>query len=241
MIKAITFDLWQTLISEKPEEEEMRRGIRFSRMLAVLNGAGYHPALDSLKAAYRASGEWLKEVWKQDRDVSTHEQVEFIVRHLNLGIILKPQESERLEEAFMSPIQDIPPVVLPGAWEAVQGLADSGYPLGLICNTGRTPGQALRPLLEGMGLGRNFQTLAFSDELKIRKPDPTIFRMVLKQMKVNPEEAVHVGDIAETDVAGAKRAGMLALHLVRDGSAGSPEADGCIQSVAEVPEWVQGR
>jgi putative hydrolase of the HAD superfamily len=241
MIRAITFDLWQTLISEKPEEEEKRRSIRFTRMLAVLNGSGYHATLESLKAAYKASGEWLREVWAEDKDVSTREQVNYIASHLDGKLNLTDPEWGQLVKAYLSPIADIPPVVFPDAIEALQALEDSGYPLGLVCNTGRTPGKALRPILDKMGLGRAFHAMDFSDELKIRKPDPAIFHNVLEKLEVSPGEAVHVGDLAETDVAGAKRTGMLALHLVRDGSAGSPEADGRIQSLAEVTEWVKGR
>jgi len=64
---------------------------------------------------------------------------------------------------------------------------------------------------------------------------------VLADLQTSPEQAVHVGDIAETDVAGAKRAGLLALHLVRDGSKPSPEADGVLRSAAEVPDWIANR
>jgi len=241
MIRVITFDLWQTLISENPGDEEKRRSIRFERMLALLKGLGSESTLEALQQGYHACGEWLKEVWKQDRDVSTRDQVQFVIDQLDAGLRLTRPEWARLEEAYVSPIRDLPPVVLPGARETLTSLTAAGYRLGLICNTGRTPGQVLRPLLGRLGLEHAFQAMAFSDELGIRKPDPVIFCRVMKQLKANPGEAVHVGDIAETDVAGAKRAGMMALHLVRNGSGGSLEADGIIEGVGEVPEWVKGR
>ena len=241
MIRAVTFDLWQTLITEKPEEEERRRILRYERMLALLNELGKPSTLGALEEAYRACGEWLHEVWKENKDVSTRDQVDFVLRRLDKDPRLSQTDWERLEEAYVSPIRDIPPVALPGAREALRTLSLAGVCLGLICNTGRTPGRVLRPLLEGMGLRAYFNAMAFSDELRVRKPDERIFMKVLTDLQTRPEQAVHVGDIAETDVAGAKRAGLLALHLVRDGSKPSPEADGVLRSAAEVPDWIANR
>ena len=140
MIRAVTFDLWQTLITEKPEEEERRRILRYERMLALLNELGKPSTLGALEEAYRACGEWLHEVWKENKDVSTRDQVDFVLRRLDKDLRLSKTDWERLEEAYVSPIRDIPPVALPGTREALRTLSLAGVCLGLICNTGRTPG-----------------------------------------------------------------------------------------------------
>ena len=54
----------------------------------------------------------------------------------------------------------------------------------------------------------------------ISKPNPDIFRFALADAGVNPTEAVHVGDIYEADVLGARRAGMKGVLIDRDGSQG---------------------
>jgi putative hydrolase of the HAD superfamily len=46
------------------------------------------------------------------------------------------------------------------------------------------------------------------DETGVRKPDPAPFKMILKRLKVNPEEAIMVGDWAERDIVGAAKIGM---------------------------------
>jgi putative hydrolase of the HAD superfamily len=45
----------------------------------------------------------------------------------------------------------------------------------------------------------------------ISKPDKRIFQLTLNQLKIKPQEAIHVGDWYYSDVIGAERAGMEAL------------------------------
>jgi putative hydrolase of the HAD superfamily len=45
------------------------------------------------------------------------------------------------------------------------------------------------------------------------KPDPRIFAAALAQAKARPQEAVHVGDMLSSDIAGAQAAGITAIHL----------------------------
>ena len=108
------------------------------------------------------------------------------------------------------------PDITPGAVEAVRELRARGLRLGLISNTGRTPGRVLRRLLEDADLLPCFDVLVFSDEARVRKPAAAIFRRVLDQTRVDPARAVHVGDDAVSDVAGARGAGMRAIHFVPD-------------------------
>jgi putative hydrolase of the HAD superfamily len=49
------------------------------------------------------------------------------------------------------------------------------------------------------------------------KPDPAAFRAALATAGCAPDEAVHVGDSEENDVAGARAAGVRAVLLRRDG------------------------
>jgi putative hydrolase of the HAD superfamily len=49
------------------------------------------------------------------------------------------------------------------------------------------------------------------------KPDPTIFRVVLEKLGVEPSAAVMVGDSLEDDIGGARALGMDAYLVDRDG------------------------
>lgn len=59
-----------------------------------------------------------------------------------------------------------------------------------------------------------------SAEAGARKPDPAIFAAALELAGCGPDEAVHVGDTAEEDVAGARAAGIRPLLIDRRGTGG---------------------
>ena len=76
--------------------------------------------------------------------------------------------------------------------------------------------------------------MVFSNEAGIRKPNKEIFLGTLERMRVMPEEAMHVGDDSETDVAGAKNAGMKGILLLVPGR--DQERSGADFVVSELSE-----
>jgi putative hydrolase of the HAD superfamily len=100
-----------------------------------------------------------------------------------------------------------------GAAETLQALTDAGIRRGLVCDTGFTPGRVVRSILEEKGLLQHLEVLCFSDEVGVPKPGNEIFAKALAELGVaRPPEAVHVGDLRRTDIAGARDIGM---HGVR--------------------------
>jgi putative hydrolase of the HAD superfamily len=113
-----------------------------------------------------------------------------------------------------------------GASELLGSLKEKGLSLAIISNTGRTGGTFFRGLLEAYGLAQYFDTMVFSNEAGIRKPNKEIFLGTLEQLGVSPEDAIHVGDDSDTDVVGAKGAGMKGILLLvrgRDPDRGDPD------------------
>lgn len=86
-----------------------------------------------------------------------------------------------------------------------------GLKLGVVSNWD----SRLRGIAEGLGLAKLVDFLVISAEAGVRKPDPGIFRLALEKAGVRPEEALHVGDLAEEDVLGAQRAGVRAALIER--------------------------
>lgn len=80
------------------------------------------------------------------------------------------------------------------------------YPLALISNFDHAP--TARQLLHAGKVAEFFRQIVISDEHGWRKPHPRIFEDTLKALKVEPEDALFVGDSPVDDVAGAKRIGM---------------------------------
>jgi putative hydrolase of the HAD superfamily len=90
---------------------------------------------------------------------------------------------------------------------------------------------ALPAVLERCGLGAGLDAVVSSAAAGARKPSPAIFERALAIAGCSPEQAVHVGDTPEEDLAGAQAAGMRAL-LIRRGGGGD------VASLTEVAELV---
>jgi putative hydrolase of the HAD superfamily len=215
MIDTVTFDLWNTLISNSPLDNHRYRRKRVEGIHRILKQNGLNVKFDDLTLAYDKGFEKCNQTWRKNLDLSTEEQLEIIFEFLGdekskeIPLNLMPE----LTEAFVSPILDEPPQLIEGVPEMLRWTKTENYRVGLICNTGRTPGRTIRILLEQLGLINYFDVTTFSNELRIRKPDPRIFLYTLSQLKSQPKNSVHVGDIVELDVLGAKNAGMISIHF----------------------------
>jgi putative hydrolase of the HAD superfamily len=88
---------------------------------------------------------------------------------------------------------------------------------------------SLGAVLERCGLAADLDGAVSSAEAGARKPDPAIFSPALLLARCGPEEAVHVGDTPEEDLAAARAAGIRALLIDREGG-------GDVSSLAEVAE-----
>jgi putative hydrolase of the HAD superfamily len=106
----------------------------------------------------------------------------------------------------------------PSSWRLYEDVVDTlgalrgrGLKLGIVSNWD----SRLRGIAEGLGLSELVDFLVVSAEAGVRKPDPGIFRLALEKAGVRPEEALHVGDLAEEDVLGAQRAGVRPALIER--------------------------
>ena len=105
---------------------------------------------------------------------------------------------------------------LSGAREAVERLAED-HRLAVVTNGGPS---MQREKLAALGLDGAFEAVVFAGYDTAPKPDPEPFRRALRALSVDPERAVHVGNSRESDVAGARAAGVRSAWL-----AGTPTPD----------------
>jgi putative hydrolase of the HAD superfamily len=180
-----------------------------------LSREGIAVDVEGVGRAYDTVGGRLEEVWAICRDLGSRGQVRLLLENLGLDGAVPADGAlmDALEEAYCLPILSVLPVPSAGALDVLRALSSRGLVLGLVCNTGRTPGKMLRQVLDRLGLLPYLRVLTFSDEVGLRKPHPEIFRRTLTALRVAPAEAVHIGDDARTDVAGAQAVGMRAIHL----------------------------
>jgi HAD superfamily hydrolase (TIGR01509 family) len=95
-------------------------------------------------------------------------------------------------------------VVAPGAADALDRLRAAGVGLVLVSNAAAD----LPEFLGELGLARRFDHLVVSGIVGIEKPDPGIFREALRVCGADPANVIHVGDLYEIDVVGARSAGI---------------------------------
>ena len=86
---------------------------------------------------------------------------------------------------------------------------------------------ALPSVLQDVGLLGLLDAVITSAAVGARKPDARVFRAALEAAGCSAAEALHVGDSAAEDVAGARAAGIRALRIDRSGG-------GDVASLAEV-------
>lgn len=100
-------------------------------------------------------------------------------------------------------------IVLPGVRAALVRFRTLGLRTVVVSNANGT----LRAKLHRLGLDRLVDHVLDSDEVGVEKPDPRIFQIALEAAGVSAVAAVHVGDMYEVDVVGARAAGIHAVMV----------------------------
>lgn len=93
-----------------------------------------------------------------------------------------------------------------------------GYLTGVVTNA-IFPASLIDVRVNALGLSGYIDAVVSSADVGLAKPDAGPFLKALELLRVDPHEALFVGDRAETDVAGARAAGMRAVLLERRGRA----------------------
>lgn len=233
MIKAITFDFWQTLYADSPELNGERQAMRTNRCHQFLAEKGYNFTSAEVDAGFQVAYNLVTEMWHQHKGVT----VEACILRLLERLRINPARSavdglvQLTGEAFL----DTPPVLIPFLTTVLPRLSTK-YQLGIISDTGLTPSRFLRRLLEKDDLLQYFAAQTFSDETTHTKPEVIQFHSTLRGLNVQPGEAVHIGDLVRTDIVGAKNAGMKAVRFsgVTVGEADSELSDAVLDDYRQL-------
>lgn len=100
----------------------------------------------------------------------------------------------------------------PGVLETLMTLA-KGYRLAALSDA---QSQWALPELRTVALQSFFESVIVSGDLGYRKPDPRIFALAFKRLKLEPKETLFVGNDMYRDVYGAQQAGMQAVYFATD-------------------------
>jgi putative hydrolase of the HAD superfamily len=141
---------------------------------------------------------------------------------------------EQLTEALLDSLRFTP---FPDAAPVLATLRRAGLRLAVVSNWDCS----LRMVLAQLGLAAAVDTVVVSAEVGARKPDPAIYREALERLRCDAERAMFVGDSLDTDVCGARAAGLRALLLDRQAVAAEPDAVERVFSLTELLERVEAR
>jgi HAD superfamily hydrolase (TIGR01549 family) len=229
MIKAVSFDFYNTLVRFWPPLEEIQQ--------AACHELGLTVQEEDITRGY-AVADVLFNRENEDRPLSKRsdkERLEFFGRYEQLiletsGIPVSMDLAQRVWKMAMSIPKDFVP--FHDSVPVLDQLRESGYQVGVITNLRRD----LDELCQRVGLSPYLDFTVGSEEVGIEKPHPPIFMAALEKVGVSPEEVLHVGDQVRSDVMGAEGVGMKAILIDRSGY--TPESEGCltISSLSELPK-----
>ena len=202
MKKLVTFDLWETLIIDTPDERAQRRLRRIELVRREFARLGLSYTTDQMTAAYDSSWEDVRPLWNKRMDCDIADQVTALLGRLGAPEdALRPADAEQVISVFIQPFFELKPHFLEGAATTVDAARRAGFTIGLISNTGRTPGWALKQFLDEGGVGEMFDFMVFSNETRTRKPGSAIFHYAAGRAGI--ASGLHIGDSYSADVEGA--------------------------------------
>lgn len=213
MIKAIIFDCWDTLFGNP--SQKIHPFSRFAERIGK-----------SLQ-----DYEFLKSFEKHFM-LEKHNHLETPIKELLDELKIKSTEKligelkEILEEALSSP------KAFPETLKVLNELKKK-YKLGLISNTFY---QSFERLEDKFKVNKKFDVILKSYETKMLKPNPKIFEMMIKTLKVDKNEALMVGDSLKDDVQAAEKFGIGGILIDRKNK--YPEYPNRITSLEQLGEFL---
>jgi putative hydrolase of the HAD superfamily len=223
MIRAVIFDLDNTLV----DFFRMKR-LATKAAVAAMVDAGldmkFKDAEDAINRIYDTEGIEFQEVF--DRFL-TERYGEIRHKLLAAGVVAY----RKAREAAL--------VLYPHVTSTLTTLVKRGIKLAVL--TDAPPKQAWLRLCY-LNLHHLFDAVITSEEAGAKKPSPLPFRLTLETLKVEPQQALMVGDWPERDMVGAKGVGIrtvFAKYGDRWGVAASG-ADYDIDDIAELLTIIQG-
>jgi 2-haloalkanoic acid dehalogenase type II len=219
-IRAVLFDLGGTLVDERDYDAWAELARRFYFDLDP----------DAMTHAFQ---EVEREVDAQppdgDRDALI---VEFWRRVLARAA--GKEVTSAVAEKFVRAVRtaDLPVRLFSDTRRCLEELRSARRELGVVSNSSSEA--TVRRILDRVGILDYFSRVVSSGTEGVAKPDPEIFHRALRRMNVRAEETLFVGNLAFTDAKAARRAGLHAVWLNREGT-GFGDDPPEIMSLLEVP------
>jgi len=243
-LKAITFDLWDTIVHDDSDEPKRKaQGLRSKKaerrhlLWEALNRQSPLPEA-AVTLAYDVGDAAFNRVWHDQHVTWTiGERLQVILK--GLGRTLPEAEFTRVVQAHEEMEVAIRPDLVPGIAEALRAL-HGRYKTCVVSDAIVSPARCLKRLLESYDLARHFDGFVFSDIVGHSKPHRAMFEDAARQMGVTLPEIVHIGDRDHNDVKGPQKLGMKAILFTatRPADRDNTTADAICDRHADLPAIV---
>jgi len=235
-VRAVSFDCWNTLLREG--DFEAARAARTAALVEAAGRRGVELAPEQAAGAIRGAHERHLRLWRQGVGSGAEEMAAWSLETVGLADpALAGPLGRRFAEAGLAGRVE----TLDGAGETLERLASRGVRIALVCDTGFSPGAVVRRMLQGLGLLEPLEVQVFSNEIGVPKPHRSLFEAALRPLAVAAGEALHVGDLRPTDVAGGRGFGMgtVRIRAAFDDRSELPDADAVVDSHAALLDLLE--
>ena len=207
----LVFDLYGTLVDIHTEEDD-----RVWEKTAFYFGFyGAHYTGPELKAAFQAAMRAREaragQSYECFPDLPFEETMADLFRAKG---VVENADSLGINAAQLFRISSLDYIKLyPHALEALAKLRKAGYRLWLLSNA-----QAIFTAYELrlLGLGEQLDGIYLSSNYKCRKPDLRFYQALIDERHLDVSKTMMIGNDRQTDIAGAKAAGMATLYMHTD-------------------------
>lgn len=214
MIKAVIFDLDNTLLDfKKMKEHGVRAAIR-AMIEAGLN-CDEEEAYEFIFEIYHRKGWEYQLIFD---DFIKYKTGEISNKLLAAAIVAY----RRAKEASL--------LVYPNVRHTLIHLIKHGIKIAVVSDA---PGREAWMRIYYLNLHHVFDIVLTFDETKVHKPSRVPFKMALKQLDINPDEAIMVGDWPERDVVGASQVGIKTI-FARYGDTADVKSSGADWEVDDI-------
>ena len=229
-IKAIGFDLFNTLITLEPTTLDAAMSNLFSSLL----DSGFFLRDKPFMDAYgQAALKHIKESRKTGKE--THNRYWLSEALYTQGYPTSPDDpriAKGVEAYFTAFFHGCR--LIPDTKDMLRSLKKK-YRLGLLTNFTHPP--AVLKIIDALGLEPYFDVVLISGELGYRKPHPLVFRSLTDLLKVKKHQLIYVGDDPEPDIIGAWRAGLQPVWTTCVQDQKIPVARGIFSTGDDTPDF----
>ena len=242
--RAVLFDLGQTLLEYPGNTHEFWRGFleeRLADMRAMLKDMGLQ--VDEAADAFVERA--MDVVWPERKVNMSGKSWPFADRMRALLSAYGREsctdaECEALADAFYEPIGQATSRY-PETLGVLEVLRERGIAMAIISNAPwDVPGRLLRGDMRRWGIEEFFDAFVMSGDVPWRKPNPEFMWAAARELGVDAEGCLVVGDSLRADIAGARAAGMRSVWLNRSAEPhpAEPRPDWTVATLDEVTRIV---